>query len=181
MFSLANLSHTFARTNFQKYSSSNSFPLILEENQANHCLYNNSLAWPPRSQAYLSSLISFHTPPHILCARNINPPWIPSNIPGSSISQCLCAHYSPCNTLPHFENLENLALKMQNNCHLLHAIFPDCPLLKLSVSSLSILSSYYKPLTTRACYLLYVVKSPSLDQAHRQRWSSSVLSGDDLI
>lgn len=91
LFSLSNQSYTSARTGFQKYSSINSLSLILK---ANHCLYNNSLAWPPRSQTYLSSLISFHIPPHILCAHNIDLLQIPSNIPGSSTSQCLCICYS---------------------------------------------------------------------------------------
>lgn len=97
---LQSIPHASDRTIFQKFHSSNDFPLTCKENQANHCLYNNSLAWPQKSRDCISSPIFFHCPPHILCAHSINPPRAPSNIPGSWISQCLCSvtlkHSSLC-------------------------------------------------------------------------------------
>lgn len=66
---LQSIPHTSPRTIFQKYSCVNFF----KKNQANHCLYNNFLAWPLKPRAYLSSVISFRSPPNILHAHNMNP------------------------------------------------------------------------------------------------------------
>lgn len=86
---LQSIPHASHSTIFQKYHSSNNFPLTFQENQSNHCLYNNSSAWPPKSRDYISSPIPFHSLPHSLWAHSSNPPCALSNIPGPSISQCL--------------------------------------------------------------------------------------------